>query len=61
MKNDVAVCVLLSLCIGVTIGLLLRIRIVTKLVTATELPVIPSAFHPATLLSISLLVFCYIK
>jgi len=49
---------------GVIIGLLLRIRIiwfVTQLIGATELPVIPSALHPATLLSISLLVFCYMR
>jgi len=48
MKNGVAVCVLLSLYIGVTLGLLLRIKIiwlVTQLKSATELPVIPSALH----------------
>jgi len=38
-----------------------KIWLVTQLIGATELPVIPSALHPATLSSISLLGFCYYK
>jgi len=56
---------LLSVRIGDTIGLLAvtcknNYLLVTKLITATALPVIPSAFIlPPDLLFISLLVFCY--